>query len=136
MSEKKAVYPSEELNLAFSLTTIKNCALAWLIPGLGYWLVGRKREALAVGGALFFAILMGIFLQGDFYPFSGEGKLRAIGAVCQLGSGLPYLLINMLFGRGTPLNPTYDYGTNYFLIVGMLNWLAVMDIYDISVKRK
>ncbi len=129
MSEKSGASPS----LAH---VIKSCFLAWLVPGLGYWLVGRKREAFIVGGSLFIAILMGFILAGDLFSFSGEGKLRSIGAFCQLGTGLPHLLAKMFLGRATPLSTTYDYGTNYFLIAGMLNWLAVMDVFDLAVKRK
>lgn len=82
------------------------------------------------------AFIMGCLLQGDLYPWTGEGKIRSIGAICQFGSGLPYLLAKVLLDRSSPLSMTYDYGTNYFLIAGMINWLAVLDNFDIAVKRK
>ncbi len=116
--------------------TFRNCALTWLVPGLGYWFLGRKKSFYIVSGCLFAAVLMGVFLGGDAFPLSGEGRLRSIGSLCQAGMGLPYVLIKSFMSRGTPLSLTYDYGTNYFLIAGMLNWLAVMDVFDISVRRK
>lgn len=127
---------NEDTSLFLAPATLKNCFLNWLVPGLGYWLLGRKRECLIMASALGVAFLLAIFQGGDLFDFSGEGKIRGIGAFCQLGMGFPYILAKLFLGRGTPLNTTYDYGTNYFLIAGMINWLAVLDIFDISVKRK
>ena len=116
---------------------VKNCALTWFVPGLGYWLLGRKKAGMIVTGGLVVAILMGLILGGDLFPLNNvEGTLRRVGGFCQMGMGFPFFLGKMLLDRGSPLSQTYDYGTNYFLIAGMLNWLAVMDVFDITVKRK
>jgi hypothetical protein len=132
----KGVPFTEDRSLFFSPITIKHCLLNWAIPGLGYWMIGRKKEGMIISGALFIGILIGVIQGGDLYPFMGEDWLRGIGAVCQVGMGIPWVLAKLFMSRGTPLDITYDYGTNYFLIVGMLNWLGVIDIFDISVKRK
>ena len=126
----------ENPKLFLAPSTIKNCFFTWLIPGLGYWRTGRKKACYLVAACLFSAFLLGIIQGGDLFPFSGEGKIRGIGAICQLGMGLPYLLAQLFVERGSPLNPTYDYGTNFFLVAGMLNYLSVMDVFDISVGRK
>ena len=136
MSSKQEITFTEDPSLYFAPETLKNCLLTWLVPGLGYWLTGRKKTALIMSLALYAALLFGIFLGGDLYGFSGEGKIRGIGAFCQMGMGLPYMLCNWFMSRATPLSFSYDYGTNYFLIAGMLNWLSVLDVFDISVKRK
>jgi len=128
--------PKQDSSLFFHKETIKRCFLNWLIPGLGYFLNGRKRAWILMTSCVWIAFLMGIFLQGDLYPWGGEGKIRGVGAICQMGMGLPYFLAKMFVDRGSPLSLTYDYGTNYLLIAGMINWLAVMDNFDIAVKRK
>ena len=135
LSEKQEVVYSEDPSLFFSPVTIRNCVLAWLVPGLGYWLTGRKKSCYVMAAALFTAFFLGILLGGDLFTMS-EGKIRQLGSLCQMGFGLPYFAAKALVERGSPLNLTYDYGTNYLLIAGMINWLAVMDVFDISVNRK
>ena len=128
--------PKEDRRLFFAPQTLKRCLLGWLIPGFGYYLSGRKKSWILMTACIWVAFIMGVLLQGDLYPWAGEGKIRSIGAICQMGSGIPYFLAKIFLDRGSPLNLTYDYGTNYFLIAGMINWLAVLDTFDISVKRK
>ena len=128
--------PKEDPSLFWAPQTIKRCLLCWLIPGLGYFLNGRKKSWILVTACVWVAFFMGVFLQGDLFPWGGEGKIRSIGALCQMGMGIPYFLAKIFVDRGSPLSLTYDYGTNYFLIAGMINWLAVLDTFDIAVKRK
>ncbi|CAM2008563.1 DUF6677 family protein [Acanthopleuribacter pedis] len=122
--------------LFFSPITLRNCVAAWLVPGLGYYLLGKKRVAVIMAVCLYLAFLLGVALGGDLYVLGAEGKIRSLGSLCQLGMGVPYMFAKLLLDRGSPLNLTYDYGTNYFLIAGMINWLVVMDVFDYSVKRK
>ncbi len=136
MGKKVEATQVEDNSLFLAPATLRNCALTWLVPGSGYWLTGRKRSFQIVVLCLYVAFIMGIIQGGDLYPFSGEGNIRSIGAFCQMGMGAPYLLVKLFIERGSPLNPTYDYGSGYFLIAGMLNWLSVIDIFDVSVKRK
>jgi hypothetical protein len=130
--------PVEDRSLFFAPSTWLKCGLTWLVPGLGYFLLGKKRSGLIIAISIFSATALGALLGGDLYPLmsDSEGWMRQAGSVCQLGAGLPYFVVNLLLSRGTPLSVTYDYGTNYFLIAGMINWLSVMDVFDIAVKRK
>jgi len=136
MNQKQEATPQGDPSLYYAKTTLRNCALTWLVPGFGYWLTGRKRAFYIISACLFIAFLLGVFLGGDLYPFRGEGNIRSVGALCQMGMGFPYFLAKLFVERGSPLNPTYDYASSYLLVAGMMNWLSVIDIYDISVKRK
>lgn len=136
MSKQAEEFHKDDPTLFTAPQTIKTCLLSWVCPGLGHWSLGRKQRALMIGVSLWLSLLLGLIMGGDLYPITGEGIIRSVGSICQLGAGAPMLLIRMLVERGTPLSLTYDYGTNYFLIAGMLNWLAVIDSFDISVGRK
>ena len=135
MKEKKK-FKKEDEQLFTAPETFKAVGCAWLVPGLGHWILGRKKNAYILCACIILSLLLGIYQGGDLFPFSGEGKFRAIGAFSQMGSGVFYFFARLVSERGTPLNVTYDFGTIYFLIAGMLNWLAVIDAFDISVKRK
>lgn len=129
--------PVEDRSLFLAPATIRNCIAAWLVPGLGYFLTGRKKYGIIISVCIFTAVIMGVIQGGDLYPLgTDESNIRKIGSFCQLGMGLPYMLFSAVLARGTALSLTYDYGTTYFLVAGMLNWLAVMDVFDISVGRK
>lgn len=135
MKEKRQ-FKIEEKALFTSPDTIKVVGLAWLLPGAGHWFLGRKKNAVILFVAILVSMILGLYHGGDLFPFSGEGKFRMIGALSQAGSGVFYIISKLISVRGNPLNLTYDYGTIYFLIAGMLNWLAVIDSFDIAVRRK
>ena len=138
-NNEQTIVPGGDSSLYFHKNTIRNCVAAWLFPGAGYSLAGRRRNALIISIALVVAYLLGATLGGDLYNLSlsaPEGRIRFFGAVCQAGMGFLYFVAKLFMERGTPLSPTYDYGTSYFLIAGMINWLVVLDVFDISVKRK
>ena len=61
--------------------------------------------------------------------------------IANLGSGLLYLACWVL-GVGFSDDPelaaraTYEYGTTFLLIAGLLNYLCMLDAFDISAGRK
>ncbi|MCB1052491.1 MAG: hypothetical protein H6510_11055 [Acidobacteria bacterium] len=132
----KQAYREEDKALFTSPETIKACLAAFLLPGMGHFLLGRKKKGLILGAVLLLTLILGMLQGGDFFPRTGEGTLRSIGWFLQTGMGLPGLVAHSLIERGSPLNPTYDFGTAYLLIAGMLNWLCVVDTFDIAVGRK
>ncbi|HEX6882764.1 MAG TPA: DUF6677 family protein [Planctomycetota bacterium] len=109
-------------------------AAAWLLPGLGHWLQGRRRRALLVA-----ALLLGLFLLGTwlaegsnlsrerhFYYWSGQVLL-----------GGPALLLEALLGglRVTDEIRWVDVGLLYGCMAGLLNVLAVLDVYGLAEQR-
>jgi hypothetical protein len=61
--------------------------------------------------------------------------------IANLGSGILYLFCALL-GVGFGDDPaqaaraTYEYGNTFLLIAGLLNYLAMLDAFDISAGRK
>lgn len=134
--KEKIEYRRENPEEFTSPRTLKACALAWVFPGLGHFFLGRRRRALILALTLTSAMVMGMVLGGDLYPLRGEGWIRAIGSFCQWGGGAVMLGARLFLERGTPISSSYDYGTIYFLIAGMVNWLCVVDAFDIAMNRK
>lgn len=61
--------------------------------------------------------------------------------IANLGAGLLYVAC-WFFGVGFADDPihaaraTYEYGNTFLLIAGLLNYLAMLDAFDISAGRK
>jgi len=50
---------------------------------------------------------------------------------------LPYLVAEKLgLGTGTMNAVTYDYGTTFLWVAGLLNYLIILDAFDIAQGRK
>jgi len=114
--------------LAASFTPGRQLGLAWLVPGLGHMLQGRRLRGLVV-----FGLLVGLFVVGSllaegtnlsrerhFYYWSGQFML-----------GAPALVAEALFGsaRVTAHIPLVEAGLVYGCVAGLLNVLAMIDVY-------
>lgn len=121
----------------------------WLVPGLGYWLIGQKGRAKALASVSFVFLLLG-FLQLQFGSVDGvKGGvyvpklsplewMPTLGAAATAGAGPLYVVFGYLFGGvGTePVrNLVQEYGASYVMVTGLLNWLACFDIFDRATGR-
>ncbi len=102
--------------------------LAWLVPGLGHWLQGRRLRA-----AIVFSLLVGLFVLGTwlaegsnlsrerhFYYWAGQFLL-----------GAPAIVAEVLFGNAPVTHhiPLVEAGLVYGCVAGLLNVLAMIDVY-------
>jgi hypothetical protein len=118
----------------------------WLVPGLGHLLQGKWGRALLLGGSVWICFISG-FLMGDhLFKYSGSepgssSMLQIPPMVGDLGSGLLYIVCWLRdFGFSYPTEqaalPTFEYGWTFLLIAGLLNYLAMLDAFDIAAGRK
>ena len=116
-------------------------ALGWLIPGGGHCLLKRNGRGalLLVSSTLLF--VCGLMMQGAmFQPQSGDLLTTLIntgGFIGNLCSGILYLL-SVWFGYNQPdmAGHVHDYGTKFLVTAGLLNVLAMVDVYEIAAGRK
>jgi hypothetical protein len=116
---------------------------AWAVPGLGHLLQRRWVRALMLGGAVWGMFLTGLLLGGHLFRISSSDQ--GLSAVLQLlpmtanaGAGLLYIfcwLTNSGFGDHAQM-ATYEYGNTFLLVAGLLNYLAMLDAFDIAAGRK
>lgn len=111
--------------------------LAWLVPGAGHYYLGRRGRALA----FFFIVLVGAFvgaqLEGNLYRMQQGHPLTILGTFAATGMGLPYLVLRFVVGyTGDIVALGYEYGTAFLLTAGLMNWLLVLDSWDIALGRK
>lgn len=109
---------------------------AWLVPGLGHVYLRRWRRGLAFFLLVIASLWVGAHLQGNLYrPVTNE-PLSWLGTLGALGTGIPYFLLRNQGYSGDILSPGYEYGTAFLLTAGLMNWLLVLDAWDISHGKK
>jgi len=118
-------------------TLVRLCVAAWLVPGLGHFLLGRKWRALILFTAILTMFLLGIAMQGEFFQTNSESYLQTLGYFGELCVGLAMPVARFFgYAGGNPLFVSSDFGTAYLVAAGMLNTLSVLDTYDIAMGRK
>ena len=112
------------------------CALAWLIPGAGHFFVGRRQKGLVFLIALPLMFLTGLWLQGRLFPLEWSDPLVFLGAIANRGVGAPFFLAKLMdAGAGTVTAVSYEYGNTFLMTAGLLNFLVILDAFDLAMGR-
>jgi hypothetical protein len=116
-------------------------ALAWLIPGGGHFLLKRTGRAALLMASVTVMFLFGLFMRGSmFTPQSGDLLTILInygGFLGDLASGILYLLATWLnYNQPDMAGHVYDYGAKFLVSAGLLNVLAMVDVYEIATGKK
>jgi hypothetical protein len=116
-------------------------ALGWLVPGGGYFILKRRGRGALVAFAVISIFLLGIMTRGVlFEPKSGDLLTILIyygGFVADLASGVLYLLTVWLgYAQPDVAGHIHDYGTKFLVTAGLLNVLALVDVYEIAAGKK
>lgn len=117
-------------------TRVLICLAGWIVPGSAHlWLKRRKGVVFLIALPLMFAI--GLSLEGRLFPFEISQPLVALAAMANLGIGGPYFVARTMgYGGGRVVAVTYEYGNAFLIVSGLLNFLVILDAFDIAVGRK
>jgi hypothetical protein len=114
--------------------------ISWLVPGLGHILQGRTVRGLVSGGTILLIFVLGIMIGGHIYGLreTNEGLLSSLFGLCDLGSGILYLLSRLtgLAVNERPEQATAEYGSVFLMVAGLLNLILALDAFDIRAGRK
>ena len=81
--------------------------------------------------------LTGLWLQGRLFPLDASDPLVFLGAIANRGIGLPFFIARMMdAGAGTVTAVSYEYGNTFLMTGGLLNFLVIIDAFDIAMGRK
>jgi hypothetical protein len=116
---------------------------SWGLPGLGHLLQRRWARALLLGGAVWGMFLTGLWLGGHLFTISSSDQglsalLQLLPMTANVGAGLLYIfcwLTNTGFAEHAQLI-TFEYGNTFLLVAGLLNYLAMLDAFDLAAGRK
>ncbi|MBV9154905.1 MAG: hypothetical protein JO097_01490 [Acidobacteriaceae bacterium] len=121
-----------------SLTVV----LAWLIPGSGHLLLGRRGRGAIIFATVLVTFAIGLLMRGPMFQPGGAGDLlsRVIqygGFLGDIAAGLLYFVAVWL-GYAAPDEGSHatDYGAKFLVAAGLLNILAMVDAYEIATRQK
>ena len=115
--------------------------LAWVIPGAGHLYQGHLVRGVLLGGSVFAMYFVGWLLGGHLYGLHNvaeTGFLAYVFGFCDLGTGLLYLsslLADVVVTDHSQL-ATSEYGDRFLMVAGLLNYLSMLDAFDIAAGRK
>ena len=116
---------------------------AWAVPGLGHLVQRRWARALLLGGAVWGMFFTGLWQGGHLFKVSATDQglaafLQLLPMAANVGAGLLYVacwLTNSGFADHAQM-ASYEYGNTFLLVAGLLNYLAMLDAFDIAAGRK
>lgn len=127
---------------------------AWFIPGSGHLLLKRWGRAALMGGAVWLSFFVGLAMGGHMFDLRPDTAATTSGSIfdwatmiqvppmiANLGSGIAYVVCWMMdIGfRDDPVQAartTYEYGNTFLLIAGLMNYLTMLDAFDVAAGRK
>lgn len=110
---------------------------AWAVPGAAHLWLGRRQKGIVFIVMLPLMFLVGLAYHGRLFPFDVSEPLVALASIADFGLGVPFLLARMLgAGAGQVTAVTYEYGNAFLIVAGLLNFLIMLDAYDIALGRK
>jgi hypothetical protein len=117
--------------------TLAICLSGWLVPGLGHILIGRWIRGLILAACVLLMFGLGLAMHGKLYDLEFDELLPLFAFIANIGIGIPYWIAARLgYGLGNMSWPSYDYGTTYLWVCGLLNYLIILDVFDIAQGRK
>ena len=117
--------------------TLAICSGGWLVPGLSHILLGKWIRGLIFAVCVLLIFVLGLGMHGKLFDLVLEEPLQIFAFIANIGVGIPYVLAGRMgFGIGAMSTTTYDYGTTFLWVAGLLNYLIVLDAFDIAQRRK
>ena len=114
--------------------------ISWLVPGLGHLVQGRVVRGALSGATVLLMFGLGVVIGGHIYGLreTSEGLLSSLFGLCDLGSGILYLLASAtgLAVNERPEQATAEYGSVFLMVSGLLNLILALDAFDIRAGRK
>ena len=109
---------------------------AWLVPGLGYVLIGQRARGITAGAAIILLFVLGLFVGGmkvvePCMSYTIQGILQKPAYVGQVLTG-PMAIITARIAADPSFATSHsrmnEIGTLFTAVAGMLNLLVIIDV--------
>ena len=115
-------------------------ALAWLVPGAGHFLLKRPNRGILLFSSVFLMFMLGLMMRGPLFKPQGGDLLTIVshgGFLANVAAGVPYFLTVALgYNQPDVAGHVHDYGAKFLVAAGLLNVLAMVDVYEIITGKK
>ena len=116
--------------MKFNIRLILAVLASWFIPGLGYWVIGKKYKALLLLSSIIFVITAGILLADSRDIRFIDNPYYYVG---RFGSGLVWC-VTIVFLHPAPLAIVpfqyFDIGHLYLCVAGVLNLVIALSVFS------
>ncbi len=116
--------------------------IGWFFPGVGHLLQGRVIRGLLIGTVIWTMFIIGVMSGGVYYPgfeFKDGPLLVILHVFALLGNGFGSIIsffLQTFPAKDVAASATFEYGGKFLEVAGLLNFLAIIDAFDIAVGRK
>jgi hypothetical protein len=122
-------------SLKIRKTIASLAALAF--PGLGHLFLKKWGRSVLLASSILVLFIWGLMLEGKLFEWDLSQPILLLPFLANLGIGAPYWCAKALgYGIGDIQNQSYDYGTTFLIVAGLLNMLVVLNAYDIASGRR
>jgi len=101
----------------------------------------QRGRAILIAVSVTMMFLIGLMMRGAMFHLDKGDLLTTVinygGFVSNLATGALYLLTTMLgYSQLDVAGHVHDYGTKFLVTAGLLNILAMVDVYEIATGKK
>src|ERR1700723_338499 len=119
-AEKARAAANEQINMMAVIAP----AVGWLIPGAGHMIQKRWIRGLLLMVSIVAMFVLGLLMQGRIYKPNGGNVLDILSFIGDMGAGGMYIVCRALdLGNGVVAHATANYGTNFIIVSGLLNFI-------------
>jgi hypothetical protein len=116
-------------------------ALAWIVPGGGHFLLKHRVRGILISLSVVVMFLLGLMMRGAFFEPQGNDLLTMIiyygGFLGNVASGILYFLATWMgYSQPDVAGHVHDYGTKFLVGAGLLNVLAMVDVFELATGVK
>src|ERR1700761_4673564 len=130
----KAQVPEEPKQQGFIYSAL---ILGLLVPRAGPLLTRHWIRALLLFLAITLMFSLGLAMQAKVYVPNTGDPLDMLGFAGDLGTGLLYFIARIFsLGQSTVQLVSADYGSNFVVVAGLLNFVAAVAAHNLRIGRK
>jgi hypothetical protein len=126
--------PLKPMNM---VATVAICSGGWLVPGLAHIIIGKWIRGLIFAACVLTMFGLGLAMHGKLFEPQFAEPIDGLAFLANIGVGIAYWVASHLdLGVGAMNWPSYDYGTKFLCVAGLLNYLIILDAFDVAQGRK